>query len=128
MTIKKTDLYIDQGTTYSIDLNLYDDNGDAVNLTGYSASSLIKQWYTSQISTPFNVVINGNSGIITLNLDANTSTNLRAGRYVYDVNIKDSSNNVTRVFEGLVTISPSVTFGVFSTNNTWYDSNGYHNG
>jgi hypothetical protein len=39
---------------------------------------------------------------------ANTA-NISAGRYVYDVVIKDSSNNVTRVLEGIVNVLPQVT-------------------
>ena len=40
---------------------------------------------------------------------ANTS-NLRAGRYVFDVELNDSANNtITRIFEGIATVLPNVT-------------------
>jgi hypothetical protein len=39
---------------------------------------------------------------------ANTA-NIAAGRYVYDVAIKDSANTVTRVLEGIVNVLPRVT-------------------
>ena len=127
MTTKKQDLIINQGTDFSTSFPLKDVNGDPLNLVGYSANSLIKKWYTSQNSTPFTVSINTISGSINLSLSANTTTNLSAGRYVYDINLTDTSNNVSRVIEGIITLTPSVTAGIFSTNNTWF-ANGYTNG
>jgi hypothetical protein len=124
----KANLVIDQGTTFSTDLSLKDENGDALNLYGFTANSVIKKWYTSQTSVPFNVSINTASGTITLELDANTSTVLYAGRYVYDVDITQTSTGaVSRVVEGIITVTPSVTAGIYSTNNTWF-ANGYTNG
>jgi hypothetical protein len=124
----KANLIIDQGTTFSTDLSLTDENGDALNLSGYTANSVIKKWYTSQTFTSFNTSINATSGVITLSLSANTSANLYSGRYVYDVDIiQTSTGAVSRVVEGIVTVTPSVTAGVFSTNNTWF-ANGYTNG
>jgi hypothetical protein len=34
---------------------------------------------------------------------------MASGRYVYDVEVTDASGVVSRVFEGLVTVSPNVT-------------------
>ena len=124
----KANLIIDQGTTFSTDLSLKDDNGDPLNLSGFTANSVIKKWYTSQTSVPFNVFINTHSGTITLELNANTSINLKSGRYVYDVNVTEmSSGSVSRVVEGIVTVTPSVTSGIFASNNTWF-ANGYSDG
>jgi len=124
----KANLVIDQGTTFSTDLSLKDENGDALNLAGFTANSVIKKWYTSQTSVPFNTSINTASGTITLELDANTSAVLYAGRYVYDVDITQTSTGaVSRVVEGIITVTPSVTAGIYSTNNTWF-ANGYTNG
>lgn len=124
----KANLVIDQGTTFSTDLSLKDENGDALNLYGFTANSVIKKWYTSQTSVPFNVSINTASGTITLELDASTSAVLYAGRYVYDVDITQTATGaVSRVVEGIITVTPSVTAGIYSTNNTWF-TNGYTNG
>ena len=49
------------------------------------------------------------AGTITLSLTANQTSNLVYGRYVYDVDVTDASNTVTRVLEGIVTVTPSVT-------------------
>ena len=124
----KANLVIDQGTTFSSDLFLTDENGDMLNLVGYSANAFIKKWYTSQTYVPFTTSINTTSGTITLSLDASVSANLQSGRYVYDVDLTQTSTNaVSRVVEGIITVTPAVTAGVFSTNNTWW-ANGYTNG
>ena len=114
----KTHLVIDQGTTFSTDLNLTDDNGDPLNLNNYQANSLIKKWYTSSNSVAFTTAINATAGIITLYLDANTTANLYPGRYVYDVDLTDSSGAVSRVVEGYVTVTPSVTAVSYPAPNT----------
>ena len=106
----KANLVIDQGTTFSTTLNLTDENGDILQLTGFYANSQIRKWYTSSNAVNFVTSINTNSGTITLTLDANTTNSLAAGRYVYDVEITESSSNaVSRVVEGIVTVTPGVT-------------------
>ena len=37
-----------------------------------------------------------------------TSSNIKAGRYVYDVKITSPGNTVTRVIEGILTVTPKV--------------------
>lgn len=106
----KANLVIDQGSTYSVEISLSDQNGDPLNLTGYVANSQIRKWYSS--STPaavFDTNIDTNSSSITLFLTANQTSNLVAGRYVYDVETTNSSNTISRLVEGIVTVTPQVT-------------------
>jgi len=42
-------------------------------------------------------------------MSANTTANVVAGRYVYDVELVDSGNVATRLIEGIVTVTPQVT-------------------
>ena len=105
-----TNLYIEQGTTYSTTITLDDVYGNAYNLSNYSISSQIRRsYYSANSSASFNISINASQGVIYLNLDAPTTANLTPGRYVYDTTIKDASNTVTRILEGIVEIAPSVT-------------------
>lgn len=107
----KANLVIDQGSTFSTDLNLTDDNGDALNLVGYTSNSQIRKWYTStNASASFTTSINTSSGVITLSLTSAQTSNLVSGRYVYDVEINDTaSGEVSRIVEGIVTVTPQVT-------------------
>ena len=42
-------------------------------------------------------------------MNSATTANIKAGRYLYDVRMVDTSNVVTRVIEGIITIYPQVT-------------------
>ena len=86
-------------------------NGDPYDLTDYAAKSQIKKsYYSTNASADFVITINEPaSGIIIFSLDSANTANISAGRYVYDVIIKNSSNNVTRVLEGIVNVLPQVT-------------------
>ena len=48
------------------------------------------------------------TGQVTLSLTATVTAGLASGRYVYDVELTTGST-VSRVLEGLVTVSPEVT-------------------
>lgn len=105
----KENLVIDQGSTFSADLILTDDNGDAVSLTGYSANSQIRKWYTSSNpAATFTTSVDSNGGIISLSLTSEQTANIVAGRYVYDVEINDGTTT-SRIVEGIVTVTPQVT-------------------
>lgn len=105
----KTNLTIDQGATFSSIITITDEDGDIVDLTGYTGASQLRKHYTSSNSTAFSVSITANTGEVSLSLSANQTSNLVAGRYVYDVEITNSSNVVSRVLEGIITVTPNVT-------------------
>ncbi len=104
----KANIIVDQGTDFSTDIELTDDHGDPLDLTGYSVRSTFKKWYSSLTETEFDVEIDANAGIITLSLAAATCANIEAGRFVYDVVVTDANERVTRVIEGILTLTPEV--------------------
>ena len=104
-----TNLYIEQGTTYSTTITLDDVYNNAYNLVGYTANSAIKKsYYSSNATAVFVTVINANNATITLSMSPQVTDNIAPGRYVYDTKITDPNNNVTRILEGIAEISPSV--------------------
>ena len=44
-----------------------------------------------------------------LSMSANTTNSIAAGRYVYDCELTDSNGIVSRLVEGIVTVTPGVT-------------------
>lgn len=103
----KANIVIDQNATFNTEIDLTDDVGEPLDLTGYTAKSQIRRWYTSTTAAAdFDLTLSG--GSILLSLSANSTANLVYGRYVYDVTLTDVSNNVTRVVEGIVTVTPGV--------------------
>lgn len=106
---QKVNLVIDQGTTFTSNFLVNDDDGNAVDLSAYTARSQLRKHYTSSNSTSFTVTANS-TGYVTLALTANVTTSLSAGRYLYDVElITPATNAVTRIIEGMITVTPEVT-------------------
>lgn len=105
----KANLVVDQGTTYSTVITVESSDGDIVDLTTYTGVAQMRKHYTSSNSVSFVVGLGGVLGTVTLQMTANTTANLAAGRYVYDVELTDSSNTVSRIIEGIVTVTPNVT-------------------
>jgi len=105
------ELFLEQGTTFNTSITLDDIDGVPFDLTNVQAKSQIrKSYYSANTTAEFTVSINDpTSGVIILVLSSPVTSNIAAGRYVYDVAIKDTANNVTRVLEGIVNVLPQVT-------------------
>jgi hypothetical protein len=70
----------------------------------------MRKSYYSSTKYDFNVqVTTPNIGEITMIMSAANTANLTPGRYVYDVEIDDGAGEVTRIFEGVITVLPNVT-------------------
>ena len=105
-----SNIVIDQGSTFIADIDVTDNDGNILNLTGYTVAGQMRKSYASTTATDFTAsVLNEGNGVIRISLTAAQSNNLKAGRYVYDVEITDASGAVTRVLEGQVEVTPGVT-------------------
>ena len=106
-------LVIDQGTTYSLTITVSDYNGNAIDLDGYTLRSQLRKSYGATSYTSFTVTAaeDTTTGELTISLSASQTSALKAGRYVYDVEIVapvTEDSTVTRVLEGIITVSPQV--------------------
>jgi hypothetical protein len=106
-----SNIVIDQGADYSASIDVTDSDGDTIDLSGYTAAGQIRKTYSSSTAVDFTVSIASPASAGTLNIGlSNTQTNaMKAGRYVYDVEITNSGGVKTRVLEGQVEITPGVT-------------------
>ena len=106
-------LTLDQGATFNSDVTVKDSNGNAFNLTGYTASAKMAKGYSStrtRTNITCNISGDATTGIVTLSLTADQTGQLEEGRYVYDLEIlQTSSSTITRVIEGIITVRPQVT-------------------
>jgi hypothetical protein len=105
------ELIVDQGSTFSTILTLTDDTTNLpINVSGYSINANIKKSYYSVNNTAvFTSTINdAGNGNVTILLASTTTENIKAGRYLYDVKITSPSSVVTRIVEGILTITPRV--------------------
>lgn len=106
-----SNLSIDQGTTYSVTIAVADNTGSARNLTGYTARAQLRRSYYTTANTAFTVGIdNPTGGEIDLGLTATQTSGLKAGRYVYDVElVANATSTVERIVEGIITVYPEAT-------------------
>jgi hypothetical protein len=105
------ELTLEQGANLTSIVTVNDAQGDAVNLTTYSAASQLRKSYYSSSANTLTATITGNAnGEITLTMTAANTALLTPGRYVYDLVITNSTDNSkTRVIEGTAIVLPSVT-------------------
>jgi len=102
-------LTVDQGTDFSSAVDVTDADGDPISLVGYSVAGQIRKHYNSSTKVDFVATVsNATAGIISLSLSAATTNAMKAGRYVYDVEI-DLNGTKTRVLEGQLEVTPGVT-------------------
>ena len=105
------ELFIEKGSDFNTSITLDDVDGLPYDLSGYTAKSQIrKSYYSANTTAEFIISINDpTTGVIGLTLDSANTANMAAGRYVYDVIIKNNQNVKTRVLEGIVNVLPQVT-------------------
>lgn len=112
MTTPFVELYINQGTDFNHVIYLSDDvTNDVLDVSGFTVTSQLRRSHYSQNASA-NItctVTNGTEGEITLHMSADTTSGLKPGRYVFDVKTIDSVNTVSRILEGIITVTPSVT-------------------
>ena len=105
----KANLVIDQGSTFTATIDLTDPAGNVFNLTGYTVAAQMRKNYTSSSAVTFVASHSAGTGKIDLSLSATTTNTLSPGRYLYDVEITSPGGGVTRVVEGIVTVTPGIT-------------------
>jgi hypothetical protein len=106
------ELYLDQGTTFNNVINLTDDVTNAyINVAGYVVRSQMRRSYYSQnaSATITCTITDAPNGEITMSMTAANTSLLKAGRYLYDVEVVDTYGTVSRILEGIITITPEVT-------------------
>jgi len=109
-------IVIDQGADYSLSLTWKDSTGNAINLTGYTARSMVRHSYHSpqpliSLTTENGgIEIDGANGVINVSMTAAQTANLPASNCVYDLEVVNGTS-VTRLIEGAARITPEVTRG-----------------
>ena len=104
-------LKVDQGADFATTINLNNLDGTDFNLTGYTVASQMAKSYASTTKTTITASItDAATGAIQLSLTHAQTGALTQGRYVYDVEVTQTSGNIkTRVIEGQITVFPQAT-------------------
>lgn len=112
MSAGYSNLYINQGETFSTIITLTDENFLPYNLNGTTVTSHAKKsYYSSNASLVFDAeILDANNGIVQLSAPYQQTSNLKPGILVYDVVLKqNTAGNISRVLEGQIIVNPGVT-------------------
>ena len=123
MSAGKYNFIIEQGTTFTLELQYKDSNSVPVDLTGYTGRMQIRPTIgspTSYLTLSSSIQPDGTgitfptpvSGTINLNISAISSSQLTFDQGVYDLEIATGST-VTRLIQGNVQLSKEVTTGLY---------------
>ena len=105
-------LSINTGTSFTKTFTLSNENGSTLNLTNYNINSQLRKHpqsssYVNFIST---AVSPPSGGVIKIELEPNSTTSLKPGRYLYDIVITNNgTGEKTKVIEGSAIVSKSIT-------------------
>ena len=105
-----SNIFIDQGATFTTTLTINDSTGSALDLTNYTAIAQIRKSPSSSTSVSFSVAFAADrtTGQLTISLTSTQTAALEAGRYNYDVLITASGGDKTRAVEGIANVNASV--------------------
>ena len=103
-------LDIDQGSDFNTVIELENNDGTPMDLRGFSVYSQFRKSYGSTTAYQFDAtIVDALNGKISLALSGTTSSTIRPGRYLYDVELVIGTSSKTRVIEGIITINPEIT-------------------
>lgn len=105
----KANLTIDQGSDFIQDIELTDLDGVPIDLTNFIGAAQIRKTHATESYKEFTVTTNS-EGIVQLVLNSANSNAMSPGQYVWDCELTSLTNGVvTRIVEGIITLTPSVT-------------------
>lgn len=116
MTAGVHNFTIEQGADFSLPLLYQDENGNPIDLTGWSADMMIRT--TVDSPTPLislssslggGITLGGPAGTIVISIDETTTQQFAGGIAVYDLLLLNSLGKHERTLQGQVFISPAVT-------------------
>lgn len=108
MAVAAVNIVIEQGTDYQEVFTVNNPDGSPLDLTGYTGAAKIRKFPDSTASTSFNVGIVSATGQVVVSLANTVTSELKGGRYYYDVIITaESTGKKSKVVDGMVLVNPS---------------------
>ena len=107
-----SNLVIYTGTDFEQTFVLEDNQSNSIkDLTGYNACAQMKRYESSRKTADFSISFSNDrtQGRITISMLSNVTSNLKAGKYFYDLLLNSATGTTERVVEGTVHVKKSVT-------------------
>lgn len=105
----KHNIVAEQGATFNLNFRV-ETNGTAWDLSDYDFAMQVRR-STSASTTLLNLTsaTMTNQGRVSVTVPAATMANVPAGRWVYDIELTSTGNEVTRILEGRFIVTAEVT-------------------
>ena len=105
----KYNIVADQGATFNLNFRVETD-GTAWNLSDYDFAMQVRR-SSSSTTTLLNITSATMTaqGHVSVTVSAATMNGVPAGRWVYDIELTSSGDEVTRILEGRFIVTPQVT-------------------
>ena len=106
---------VDQGTTFTFTVEYKDNNDSPIDLTGATAKLQVRDTQGGSklaftLTSPASgIIINPLLGKLTIKMTATQTNKLFYPKSAYDLMITDSNLNKTKLMQGFLTLSRSVT-------------------
>ena len=111
----KKNFEVDQNATFSFIIEYKDNNGNPIDLDGSSAKLQVRdtaggsKLAFSLTSPNGGIIIDEPNGKLTIKMTPTQTTKLFYPKSSYDIMVTDSNLNKTKLLEGFITLSRSVT-------------------
>lgn len=107
----RSNLYVDQGTSFRTSLELENTDGTDYPVSGKEFFCSIRKVYssTAAFDADIEIVTNGVTNVLNLIITPDMTKNIEPGKYQYDVFMKETNGQVSKLLEGLLFIIPSIT-------------------
>ena len=106
---------VDQNTTFTFTVEYKDNSGNSIDITGASAKMQVRdtkggsKLAFSLTSPSGGITIDGPNGKLTIKITPTQTNKLFYPKSSYDIMLTDSNLNKTKLLEGFMTLSRSVT-------------------
>lgn len=113
--VDKINLIVYQGTDFRRLMELRDETGALMNLTGYLFRGQVRQSYGSNVVFEFVFTIRDqgeSTGVVDLHIPSASTAAIGITEptdYIYDIEMVDAASEVRRVMEGSIKLRPEVT-------------------
>jgi hypothetical protein len=103
---------MDQGTLFEAFATIENEDGSLFDLTGLTPYCQMRKSYYTSSGYDITASVDGDPtlGVVKLSMLPADSSAVKAGRYVYDVEVHNAGGDyVKRVLQGVITVYPQVT-------------------
>jgi len=104
----RANIYIDQGSDFRISFDLFDADDQELGIATYDFFSSMKKMYSELSVADFDIEKSANNDV-TLLLDADVTSSLKPGKYQYDVLMRKTTGEMSKIVEGLAFVVSTVT-------------------